>query len=52
LAGRKEEARRSFAELTRAYPELTIGQVRSALPHTPSFRDRACEGLDNLGMRP
>lgn len=52
LAGRKEEARRCFAELTRAYPELTIGQVRSALPHTPSFRDRACEGLASLGMRP
>lgn len=52
LAGRKEEARRSFAELTRTYPELTIGQVRSALPHTPSFRDRACEGLASLGMRP
>jgi AraC-like DNA-binding protein/tetratricopeptide (TPR) repeat protein len=52
LAGRKEEARRSFDELTRAYPELTIGQVRSALPHTPSFRDRACEGLASLGMRP
>jgi AraC-like DNA-binding protein len=52
LAGHKEEARRSFAELTRAYPELTIGQVRSALPHTPSFRDRVCEGLASLGMRP
>ena len=52
LAGRKEEARRSFADLTRAYPELTIGQVRSALPHPPSFRDRACEGLASLGMRP
>jgi tetratricopeptide (TPR) repeat protein len=52
LAGRKEEARRSFAELTRAYPELTIGQIRSALPHTQNFRDRACEGLASLGMRP
>jgi AraC-like DNA-binding protein/tetratricopeptide (TPR) repeat protein len=51
LAGRKEEARRSFAELTRASPELTIGQLRSALPHTQSFRDRACEGLASLGMR-
>lgn len=52
LAGRKEEARRSFAELTRAYPGLTIGQVRSALPHAPNFLDRACEGLASLGMRP
>jgi tetratricopeptide (TPR) repeat protein len=50
LAGRKEEARRSFAELTRASPELTIRQLRSALPHTQNFRDRACEGLASLGM--
>jgi hypothetical protein len=52
VASRKEEARRSFVELGRAYPELTIGQLRSALPHTPSFRDRVCEGLASLGMRP
>jgi adenylate cyclase len=51
LAGRKEEARRSFAELTRTHPELTIGLLRSALPHTQNFRDRACEGLASLGMR-
>jgi AraC-like DNA-binding protein len=51
LAGRKEEARRSFAELTRASPELTIRQLRSALPHTQNFRDRACEGLASLGMQ-
>jgi hypothetical protein len=48
---RKEDARRSFAELTRASPELTIRQLRSALPHTRYFRDRACEGLASLGMQ-
>ena len=52
LAGRKEEARQSFAELVRAYPELTIAEVRRALPNTPRFYDRAAEGLASLGMRP
>jgi AraC-like DNA-binding protein/tetratricopeptide (TPR) repeat protein len=52
LAGKKEEARRSFAELCQAYPELTIAEVRSALPHPQSYRDRVCEGLAYLGMRP
>ncbi len=52
LAGRSEQARRSFTELTDKYPELTLGDVRSALPHTPSFSDLACDGLASLGMRP
>ena len=52
LAGRKEQARRSFTELTGKYPELTLTDVRAALPHTPSFSDLACDGLASLGMRP
>lgn len=52
LAGRKEEARQSFGDLVRAYPELTLTDVRSALPHTARFYDRASEGLASLGMRP
>jgi adenylate cyclase len=52
LAGKKEEARRSFAELARAHPEMTIAEVRSALPHTQGYLDRASEGLGSLGMRP
>ena len=51
LAGKREEARQSYAELMRVYPELTIAQVRSALPHTRAFYDRAAEGLSCLGMR-
>jgi AraC-like DNA-binding protein len=51
LAGKREEARQSYAELMRVYPELTIAQVRSALPHTARFYDRAAEGLSCLGMR-
>jgi TolB-like protein len=52
LAGRKEEAYQSFADLMRAYPGLTIGQVQSALPHTASYSDRVSEALASLGMQP
>jgi AraC-like DNA-binding protein/tetratricopeptide (TPR) repeat protein len=52
LAGRKEEATRSVAELLHHYPDLTISDVRSSLPHTPSFLDRAAEGLEAAGLRP
>ncbi len=52
LAGRKEEASRSVTELLRHYPDLTIADVRSALPHTSSFHDRAAEGLEAAGLRP
>ena len=51
LAGQKDQARQSLLDLTRAYPDLTISDVRSALPHTPDFLDRASEGLKTLGMR-
>jgi AraC-like DNA-binding protein len=52
LAGRKDEARRSLAELASAYPDLTIAQVRAALPNTSGFLDRQAEGLEAAGMRP
>ena len=52
LAGKKEEAQHSFAQFTRAYPELTLADVKLALPHTQSYHDRACEGLASLGMQP
>ena len=51
LADRKEKARRSFAEFTRAYPDLTVAQVTGALPYTPSFLDQVAEGLASVGMR-
>jgi AraC-like DNA-binding protein len=51
LAGRKDEAQASLAALTRVYPDWTITQVRSALPHTPGYVDRAADGLESLGMR-
>jgi adenylate cyclase len=52
LAGQNEEARRCVAELLRYYPDLTITDVRSALPNTPGFLDRAAEGLEAAGLRP
>jgi AraC-like DNA-binding protein len=51
LAGAKEEARRSFEELMRQFPELTIDQVSSALPLTRSHLSRRGEGLASVGMR-
>ncbi|MGY3033018.1 AraC-like DNA-binding protein [Bradyrhizobium sp. USDA 4354] len=51
LGGRKEQARRSLAELTRAFPDLTIAQVRSGLPYHPSYLDRVADGLESAGMR-
>lgn len=52
LAGQKEKARRTVAELSRSFPDLTIADVRSALPNTPSFLDRAAEGLEAAGLHP
>lgn len=52
LAGHKEDARRSFGNLIRIFPELTIAQVRSGLPHRAGFLDRIADGLESLGMRP
>jgi AraC-like DNA-binding protein/tetratricopeptide (TPR) repeat protein len=51
LAGRKEEAEHSFAELMRAFPALTIEQIRTSLPHTNRYLDRAAEALESVGMR-
>jgi adenylate cyclase len=51
LAGAKEEARQSVEKLMSQFPELTIDQVSSALPLTPSHLSRRTEGLANAGMR-
>ncbi len=50
LVGDKDAARHSLASLNRVLPGLTIDQVRSGLPHTPSFLDRFAEGLAAAGM--
>ena len=51
LAGRTTEAKQSFAEFTRGFPELTITQVRAGLPYSANFLDRVAEGLASIGMR-
>jgi adenylate cyclase len=50
LAGRKEEAKQSLSALTKAFPALTIAQVRSGLPHSISLLDRVSDGLESAGM--
>jgi AraC-like DNA-binding protein/tetratricopeptide (TPR) repeat protein len=51
FAGRNEHARRSLAEFARAFPDLTIAQIRSGLPYCSSYLDRVAEGLRSAGMR-
>lgn len=50
LAGNKDDAKQSMLDLGRAFPDLTIAQVRKGLPHTSVLLDRVAEGLGNLGM--
>ena len=50
LLGRTDEAQASLTALMRTYPDWTITQVRSALPHTVGYIDRAACGLESLGM--
>jgi AraC-like DNA-binding protein len=50
LAGHRELARKSLHALASSFPELTITQVLSGLPHTPKFLGRVAEGLADLGM--
>jgi AraC-like DNA-binding protein/tetratricopeptide (TPR) repeat protein len=50
LAGKKDDAKQSLLALGRAFPDLTIAQVRDGLPHTNVLLDRVAEGLGNLGM--
>jgi len=52
LAGRTDDGRRALARFTRAYPGVTIAQVRSSLPWNASFLDRTSEGLEKAGMPP
>jgi AraC-like DNA-binding protein len=51
LGGRKDDARQSFHDLRRVFPDLTIMQVKAGLPHTDSLLDRVAEGLESVGMR-
>ncbi len=50
MADGKDEARLRFGEFARAFPDLTITQVRAGLPYTAGFLDRVAEGLESVGM--
>ena len=50
FAGDREGARKSLRALASGFPDLTIAQVVSGLPHTSRALDRVAEGLAHLGM--
>jgi tetratricopeptide (TPR) repeat protein len=52
IAGHKEKAACSLAELRRLYPDLTISQVTAAFSHYPrSLLDGMANGLETAGLR-
>ena len=50
LGGNRDAGRQSLHTLSCSFPELTIFQVMTGLPHTPRFLDRVAEGLADVGM--
>jgi tetratricopeptide (TPR) repeat protein len=50
FAGRKQEARKAFVELTAKHPDLSIGALRQAIPYRQNHWNRLAEGLVDLGM--
>jgi AraC-like DNA-binding protein/tetratricopeptide (TPR) repeat protein len=51
LENRKDDAKRCLSEWKRAYPEMTIAQVRSGLPFGSALFDRVAEGLESAGLK-
>lgn len=49
-AGRVEEAKQVFAELTRYYPDLTISKFKQAMVFSPTALNRMGENLRKLGL--
>jgi hypothetical protein len=50
LADKRDCARQSMAALRHAFPDLTVAEVRTGLPHTSEVLDRVADGLESLGM--
>lgn len=51
-SGRRDDARKSFAALQYAFPDLTISRVMEGLPFfTQRIRDHVANGLEAVGMR-
>jgi AraC-like DNA-binding protein/tetratricopeptide (TPR) repeat protein len=51
LAGRRDEARHTVAQFTRAFPDVGIAAVRASLPWNAGYLDRISAGLEAVGMR-
>jgi adenylate cyclase len=49
-AGRMDEARRAYAQMLRAYPDLTAAKFRQAMAFQPATLDRMVENLRKLGL--
>uniref|UniRef100_UPI002AC34AC8 hypothetical protein n=1 Tax=Pelagibius sp. TaxID=1931238 RepID=UPI002AC34AC8 len=50
--GEPQKARESLGALRRFNPDLTVGQVVTAVPFRPDFLDRLGDGLSALGLPP
>ena len=50
LADKRDWARQSMTALRHAFPDLTVVEVRTGLPHTSVVLDRVADGLESLGM--
>jgi len=51
LESRKSEARRCLVEWKRAFPDMTLKQIRSGLPFGSALFERVAEGLESVGLR-
>jgi pentatricopeptide repeat protein len=49
-AGRMDEASRAYAEMQRAYPNLTGARFRQAMVFSPTALDRMVGNLRKLGL--
>ena len=49
-AGRMEEAQRAYAEMLRAYPDLTVAKFKQAMVFSPGALDHMAKNLRKLGL--
>ncbi len=49
-AGRMDEARQAYAQMLRAYPDLTVAKFRQAMAFQPGTLERMVENLRKLGL--
>jgi adenylate cyclase len=48
--GRMDEARQAYAQMLRAYPDMTATKFRAAMVFSPQVLDRMVENLKTLGL--